>query len=185
MQMRVRIDLIEKKTVYLIVEFSSIRSFTAKTKAVIALAVISSICIGTLVILTHFTSYISHDTFINWLVRGGLVAMTVSSICMFSILIIMGTSKHEDSQGLDGHLLIQDFQGMKCSSLYPLSFISFVYVDEISSTGNMMNISSTYQQEDYTVTIGWSFGLEIVALAFTISTAVMYGLMLTAKRRPE
>ena len=93
--------------------FPPIRSYTARTKAIIALAVISSVSLGVLVILTHFTSYVAHDSFINWLVRGGSVAMTLSCFCMLAILIITGTSKYEDVQGILGDLLIQNLFGKR------------------------------------------------------------------------
>lgn len=169
-----------------VVDFSSILSYTARTKAIVALAVISSISLGVLVILTHFTSYVTHDRFITWLVRGGSVAMALSCICMLAILIIMGTSKHEDARGVFGDLLVQDFVGNRHSAFsIPAILASSVRLDELSAGNNLTNATSMYQEGDYSVRVGWSFGIEIVALAFTLSTAVIYGLMLTAKRRPE
>ena len=40
-------------------------------------------------------------------------------------------------------------------------------------------------RQNYTVKIGWSFGMEIIALYFAVVSLILYALICNAKQRPE
>ena len=86
-------------------------SYSKSTKAVIALVVISAIALGCSVLIAHFASYISQDTIIKWLLPTGLALLIFTSICMFAILIIMGTNKKIDLDGISGRTLVDAAKG--------------------------------------------------------------------------
>ncbi len=61
--------------------------------------------------------------------------------------------------------------------------IRFVYLETLSLQWQQYLKTSTPTK--YKVKLGWCFGMEILALHFSLTSLVLYALMFTAKKRPE
>jgi hypothetical protein len=86
--------------------FMFLSSYTINTKVILALAVISSIALGLMIIVSHLTSYIEFDFVLKWLLPAGFILLLIAFISMFAILIIMGVNNQEDVNRLAGWTLL-------------------------------------------------------------------------------
>ena len=144
--------------------------------------------LGSMVIVSHFASYIPYDFILKWLLPGGFISLVTAFTVMFITLIMMGTGR---SDFVNKVVAWRTLQVAQCK----LSFIlyekkqSIVFdlclVDNLSTTLNDTNISSELSQNNFDINFGFSFGMEIIAAHFTLMSAIIYALMFLGKRRPN
>ncbi|CAF0902060.1 unnamed protein product [Adineta ricciae] len=141
--------------------------YTRKTKAVIGFAVISSIILGLMVIVSHFASYIPYDFILKWLLPGGFISLVAAFTFIFITLIMMGSGKSDYVNRVVVWRTLQVAQY------------------NLSTTLNDTTISSELSQSNFDIKLGFSFGMEIIAAHFTLMSAIVYALMFLGKRRPN
>ncbi|CAF1607868.1 unnamed protein product [Rotaria magnacalcarata] len=142
--------------------------YTGSTKAVVAMTVLSALSLGILLFLTHFVALVKIDYVLRWLIPlcFGLMLFVILSLTI--TLSVAGDSVDEDLQELR-------FQWSLYKQAYPDKTLIDTWQEELN------NLTSV----NYSVSIGWCFGMEILSLYFALIALIIYALMFQAKKRPE
>ncbi|CAF3302702.1 unnamed protein product [Rotaria socialis] len=142
--------------------------YTASTKAIVATTILSALSLGILLFLTHFVALVNIDYVLRWLIPLCFGLMIFSIIFMIATLSIAGASLGEDLEELR-------YQWSLFKQAYPEKTLIDAWQQELN---NLTRIN-------YSVSIGWCFGMEIVSLYFALIALVVYALIFQAKKRPE
>ncbi|CAF1467777.1 unnamed protein product [Rotaria sordida] len=142
--------------------------YTKRTKAVLAMTVLAALSLGILMFLSHLVAFVKIDYILRWLIPLCFVLLLFSILCIVVAISAAGGKLDED--------------------LYHLRS-RWAAVEEFSTDGPINEnwearfINLTHAQ--YDVKVGWCFGMEILALYFSLVSLVIYALMFFAKSRPD
>ncbi|CAF0984106.1 unnamed protein product [Rotaria sordida] len=139
--------------------------YSSGTKGTVAMTILAACALGILVLLTHLVSFVTTDYMLKWLIPFSFSLLIFSIVCIFITLIFVGSTLKQDVYELRDYLH---------DALYNVT-INATWVDQLNN----------FTEADYDVKIGWCFGIEIVALYFSVISLVLYGLIFVAKKRPE
>ena len=108
-------------------------------------------------------------------------------ICILATLAIFAATIHEDVNELvySSSLLSVAFQNGKnvLSWKNILGEIFLIFLETVAK--DWKDYFKGVRNVHYQTRVGWSYGIEILALQFALVTFILYILMLRAKTRPE
>jgi hypothetical protein len=150
------------------------------------MAILAALALGIMVILSHVISFVKIDYILRWLIPLCFALLSFSILCIIIVLSVAGSDISEGANELFYSVSLLRAT-LKNGTFLFFKYLIFYYFIFFLETLVNQEIASMKNQTDhqYKISIGWCFGMEILALHFSVVTLVLYALMFTAKKRPE
>ncbi|CAF1085228.1 unnamed protein product [Didymodactylos carnosus] len=129
------------------------------TKIILALTIVAAILLGLTILITHFMLLSAEKNIILFVI--GETFLIISFLAILIALILVGVYKTQDIDELKYKRTLNAMSGMPINS---------------KELGRLRN-------SNYSITVGYSVGLEIIALFFTLGTAIFFIFLLWVRGR--
>ncbi|CAF0881762.1 unnamed protein product [Adineta steineri] len=142
--------------------------YSTRIKLTLAMTILTSLSLGILIFISHLVAFVTIDYVIEWLIPACYSLLFFAILCMIITLFTAGTGLDDEINQLR----------------YSQSLFEVAYFNDSSATAHM-NAYKKASTRTYSVKLGWCFGMEVMALYFSIVSAVLYLLMYLVKRHPN
>ncbi|CAF1013705.1 unnamed protein product [Adineta steineri] len=142
--------------------------YSTRIKLILAMTILTSLSLGILIFISHLVAFVKIDYVLEWLIPTCYSLLFFAILCIFITLFTAGTGLDDEINQLR----------------YSQSLFEVAYFNDSSATAHMNAYKKTLTRT-YSVKLGWCFGMEVMALYFSIVSAVLYLLMYLVKRHPN